>query len=246
MTAPLFFVDPDGLNGIGPSEMFVLAGDEARHAVVVLRIGAGEQVQIADGSGRVAQCTIVDTHVTSLALRIDEIVETNQPALRFVLMQALAKGDRDDQAIEAATELGVDAVIPWQAECSIVQWRGERGVKAHRKWAGVLRMAAKQSRRATVPELEAVVSGRMAVARLERAARVIVLHEVSTQHIGSIDLPNDGDVVVVVGPEGGVTSAELAAFEAVGGISTRLGPHVLRVSSAGPAALAILLADSRW
>lgn len=246
MTAPLFFADDGALALAEVDGELVLGGAEARHAAVVRRIGAGEVVQLADGSGRVAECRVVAAAPDALTVTVLAVHETESPAVRFVLMQALAKGDRDDQAIEAATELGVDAVVPWQAERSIVQWRGERGAKAHRKWAALLRAAAKQSRRPTVPDLEEVVSSRMAVDRLAAATTALVLHEDATVRLADVDLPDDGEVLVVVGPEGGITPGEVAAFEAAGGIPVRLGPTVLRASSAGPAALAVLAVRCRW
>jgi 16S rRNA (uracil1498-N3)-methyltransferase len=161
-------------------------------------------------------------------------------------VQALAKNDRDDQAIEAATECGVDEVVPWQAGRSVVQWRGERGEKARRKWDAVLVAATKQSRRSRRPVLAPAATTADLVARVRAAAAAYVLHEDATVPLATVVLPDAGDVVVVVGPEGGVAPEEVALLEAAGAVTVRLGSTVLRSSSAGPAALAVLSAMSRW
>jgi 16S rRNA (uracil1498-N3)-methyltransferase len=163
-----------------------------------------------------------------------------------VLVQALAKGDRDEQAIEAATELGVDEVVPWQAGRSIVVWRGERAAKAHRKWGSVVLAAAKQSRRATVPVVAPVAHRRGVTELVRQASLALVLHEDASTALATVALPPDGDVLLVVGPEGGIAPDELEAFTGAGARAVRLGDTVLRSSSAGPAALAVLSAAGRW
>jgi 16S rRNA (uracil1498-N3)-methyltransferase len=163
-----------------------------------------------------------------------------------VLVQALAKGDRDEQAIEAATELGVDEVVPWQAARSIVIWRGERAARSLRKWESVVLAATKQSRRARVPQVSQPANQAAVIRRIESAALALVLHEEAERPLAGIELPTSGDVVLIVGPEGGIAPDELTAFGAAGAVAVRLGPHVLRSSSAGPAALAVLSAAGRW
>lgn len=246
MTAPLFYVDPGVLDGLTSGAQVVLDGPEGRHAATVRRIGVGEPVLLADGCGALAEAVVAATAKDELTLTLEsaEVVAAAQP--RLVLVQALAKGDRDDQAIEAATELGVDEVVPWQAARSIVQWKGERGAKAHRKWESVVRAAAKQSRRPVVPVVAPLVSRDGLAARVSGSARTLVLHEEAADPIGSVDLPADGDVLVVVGPEGGISPDELDALVSAGGVPVRMGPTVLRSSSAGPAALAVLASRLRW
>ena len=246
MTLPLFLVEPAVVAQATVGSRVVLDGPEGRHAATVRRIAAGEQVMLADGAGLRLTCAVVAAGKAELELSVVDVCREPESRPRFVLVQALAKGDRDDQAIEAATEFGVDEVVPWQASRSIVQWRGERGDKARRKWESTVAAAAKQSRRARVPVVGELVTTKTLVARIGAAAAAYVLHEDATQSLAAQALPEDGDVLVVVGPEGGITADEVAAFEAVGALTVRLGDTVLRSSSAGPAALAVLSAAGRW
>ena len=246
MTLPLFLVEPATVAHATVGSRVVLDGPEGRHAATVRRIVAGEQVMLADGAGLRLTCAVVAAGKAELELSVVEVCREPESQPRFVLVQALAKGDRDDQAIEAATEFGVDEVVPWQASRSIVQWRGERGDKARRKWESTVAAAAKQSRRARVPLVGELVTTKTLATRIGGAAAAYVLHEDATQSLAAQGLPEDGDVLVVVGPEGGITAEEVAVFEAAGALTVRLGDTVLRSSSAGPAALAVLSAASRW
>ncbi|RNI20440.1 16S rRNA (uracil(1498)-N(3))-methyltransferase [Flexivirga caeni] len=245
MTSRLFFAAESALDGLAIGDTVSVTGEEARHAVVVSRFTTGEVVRVADGSGQVVEGAIVVAEPELLSVMVEKIHESAAAATRFVLLQALAKGGRDEQAVEAATELGVDAVIPWRADRSIVQWRGDRAVKAQRKWEALARAASKQSRRPAVPPIEPVVTSKSVLSRLADADAVIVLHEDAEQPIGEFDVPA-GEVVIVVGPEGGISPGELSAFQDVGARPLRLGPTVLRASNAGPTALAILLSRTRW
>jgi len=246
VTAPLFFVDAALLDGAGVGATVRLTGPEGRHAATVRRIGVGEQVLLADGTGTRATAVVQDAGRDELTLRLEAVEVVAAPDPRFVLVQALAKGDRDEQAVESATELGVDEVVPWQAGRSIVVWRGDRAAKAHRKWESVVHAATKQSRRPLAPVVAPLESTRALTARLRDAALALVLHEDAGTPLAGVALPADGDVVLVVGPEGGISPEELAAFEEAGAVAVRLGDSVLRSSSAGPAALAVLSAAGRW
>lgn len=244
MTRPVFVLEPDRFAGVGSS--VVLGGPEGRHAAVVRRIGPGERVDLVDGTGRRALGVVEAVGGAALTLRVEQVEHEPEPSPRLVLVQALAKGDRDDQAVEAATELGVDAIVPWQAARSIVQWRGPRGAKAHRKWVDQVYAAAKQSRRARFPVVEALVGTTDLTRRVAAAEAAFILHEEAQKPLAGAPLPPSGDVLVVVGPEGGIAPEEMAALQAAGGVAVRLGRTVLRSSSAGPAALAVLSAAERW
>jgi 16S rRNA (uracil1498-N3)-methyltransferase len=244
MTRPVFVLEPDRFATAGST--VVLDGPEGRHAAVVRRIGPGESVDLVDRAGRRAIATVETVEGATLTLHVVAVEEEPEPSPRLVLVQALAKGDRDDQAIEAATELGVDAIVPWQAARSIVQWRGPRGEKARRKWADQVYAAAKQSRRARFPAVEDLLDTAGLVRRVTAADAAFVLHEEADTPLAGAPLPGSGEVLVVVGPEGGITPAELSALTDAGGIPVRLGSTVLRSSSAGPAALAVVSAVQRW
>ncbi len=246
MTHQLFLGDPTAVGEVVVGSSLLLDGDEGRHAATVARLRAGEHYFVADGAGRRVLLEATDVDRVWVRGRVLEVTDEPEPAPRLVLVQALAKGDRDDQAIEAATELGVDEVVPWQAERSVVVWRGDRAAKSLAKWAAVVARATKQSRRARMPVTSPVVGLAPLVARAEASALTLVLHEDATEPLASVVLPESGDVLVVVGPEGGISGRELEALTAAGARAVRLGPTILRASSAGPAALAVLSARTRW
>jgi 16S rRNA (uracil1498-N3)-methyltransferase len=246
VTAPLFFVAADQLAGATLGAVIVLGGPEGRHGATVKRIGVGERVLLGDGFGQRADAVVESVGVGELHLRVQAVTQEPQPDPRFVLIQALTKGDRDEQAIEAATELGVDEVVPWQAMRSIVIWRGERAARSLRKWESVVLAATKQSRRARVPFVGALANQAGVIQRIEQAALAVVLHEEAALPLAGLELPPSGDVVLIVGPEGGISPDELGAFVNAGAVAARLGPSVLRSSSAGPAALAVMSAAGRW
>ncbi|WP_407344043.1 16S rRNA (uracil(1498)-N(3))-methyltransferase [Pengzhenrongella phosphoraccumulans] len=261
MSAPVFLAEPGSLAGFDAGSSYVLDGVEGRHAAVVQRRRAGERVDVVDGAGVRLVGTVEETTPDGLrVLVVDRVVEP-APDVVLVLVQALAKGDRDEQAIEAATEVGADAVLPWQAERSIVVWRADRAAKSLARWQAVVRAAAKQSRRAYVPPVQPVVDHRGLDARVRAVVGAggvaLVLHEQASVPLAEVALPvppaagdrevGTREVLVVVGPEGGITDRELAGLTDAGAQVVRLGPHVLRTSTAGPVALAILAQRlGRW
>jgi 16S rRNA (uracil1498-N3)-methyltransferase len=246
VTAALFLLDAGALEGVRVGSSVLLDGPEGRHAATVRRIGVGERVDVADGRGALARCTVRRVDQGAVTLVVDEREEIPEPSPRFVLVQALAKGDRDDLAVEAATELGVDEVVPWQAERSVVVWRGERGEKARRKWEQTVRAAAKQSRRARVPVVAELADRAQLADRVRAAALAVVLHEDAVEPLASLAVPTSGEVLLVVGPEGGISPSEVDALVMAGGTTCRIGREVLRSSTAGPAALSVLSARLRW
>ncbi|GEA89283.1 16S rRNA (uracil(1498)-N(3))-methyltransferase [Cellulomonas cellasea] len=257
MSAPVFLAEPGSLADARAGALHLLDGAEGRHAGVVQRRSPGERVDVVDGRGVRLECVVEGAQPDGVQLRVQARVEEPAPGVALVLVQALAKGDRDELAIEAATEVGVDAVVPWQAERSVVVWRGERAAKSRARWLGTVRAAAKQSRRAWVPEVGTALDDRGLVARVQETARrgglTLVLHEEASTPLASVALPAPGaagepvELVVVVGPEGGISQREVDALTEAGAVTVRLGPHVLRTSTAGPVALALLAERlGRW
>jgi 16S rRNA (uracil1498-N3)-methyltransferase len=246
VTHQLFLGDAAAVASATVGGTLVLEGDEGRHAATVVRVRPGERYLVADGAGRRALCEAEAVERTWVRGRVLEVTDEPAPQPRLVLVQALAKGDRDEQAIEAATELGVDEVVPWQAERSVVVWRGDRAAKSLAKWTAVVTRATKQSRRARVPLTSAAHDLAALVSRVQASALTVVLHEEAVEPLAGIELPQAGDVLVVVGPEGGISPRELEALTSAGGRPVRLGTTILRSSSAGPAALAVINAATRW
>ncbi len=245
MTPPLFLVD-EIADGIGGGDQLQLVGAEGHHAARVRRLGVGEAVLISDGAGTLLDCTVSAASPDGLVLEVRARRAEPAPQPRLVVVQALPKGDRAELAVEVLTELGADEIVPWAAARSIAQWLGPRGDKALDKWRRTAREAAKQSRRAWVPAVAALASTADVAARLA-AAHGLVLHEDAADPLSATIPPPAGDVVIVVGPEGGIAPDELAAFAAAGAQPVRLGPPVLRTSTAGAAALSVLSVRlGRW
>lgn len=243
MTLPVFLVTALPAGGSA-----VLDGPEGRHAATVRRLQVGEELVLSDGSGAQVRCVVETVLKDSLALAVLERWVVPDASPRVVLAQALVKGDRGELAVELATEAGVDGVVPWRAARCVTKWEdGPRGLKALERWRSTAREAAKQSRRARVPSVSSPV-GTPALARLvSSSALTLVLHESATAPLNSVKLPVDGDVLLVVGPEGGITSQELETLTAAGASVVRLGPNVLRASTAAAVALGALgVLTDRW
>ena len=242
MTPPVFYVDPSRLSG----DSLVLDGPEGRHAAVVRRVTKGERVDLSDGAGNVAECVVARVDEATVHLSVVDRRSEPAPRPRLVVVQALVKGAAED-AVTSMTEVGVDQIVPWAAERAIVQWEGARGEKSRARWQSAAREAGKQSRRARFPDVTELATTADVAARLRAASLGVVLHESATRSLATAAVPPAGDVIVVVGPEGGITDEELAAFTAVGAAACRMGPTVLRAATAGTAAAATLLSRTpRW
>ncbi|MCX4974583.1 16S rRNA (uracil(1498)-N(3))-methyltransferase [Streptomyces sp. NBC_00620] len=245
MTAPVFVVEHFDAGGGG---RYVLDGAEGRHAVSVKRLRAGEDVILTDGAGRWADCVVLDTEGKDrLIVQMDSVAEEPEEEPRITVVQALPKGDRGELAVETMTETGVDAIVPWAASRCITQWKDERGLKGLAKWRATAREAGKQSRRVRFPEVADAMTTKQVAALLAKADLAAVLHESGDEPLATAELPEQGEIVLVIGPEGGVSPEELALFTEAGARAYRLGRSVLRTSTAGTAAAALLLGRTgRW
>lgn len=226
-------------------DLVSLIGAEAKHAAVVRRLRIGEAVTVGDGAGVWLAGTAEEVSPARVDVRIAERVEHPAPTPRIVLVQALAKGDRDELAVQAACELGVDEIVPWQASRSVSRWEGPKAVKGRERWATIVREAAKQAHRAWLPDVVAPVSTTQ-LAERAREQRVLLLDPTAPVRLSEIE-PDDRDLVLVVGPEGGISEEELRRLTEAGAERVLLGDTVLRTSTAGPAAIAVLsVALGRW
>jgi 16S rRNA (uracil1498-N3)-methyltransferase len=245
MTAPVFLADPETL--AGADDVVVLDGPDGRHAAVVRRLRAGEPVVLTDGRGTSADCVVVEASRSGLVCQVRGRRTTPPPSPRFVVVQALPKGDRAELAVQMLTEVGADVIVPWAAARCVVQWRGERATKALQRWRRHAREAAKQARRSWIPEVPGLAGTGDVAALLQASALPLVLHEEAERALAGVEVPSAGDVTVVVGPEGGLTDEEVAQLTGAGATAVRLGPSVLRTSTAGVAAVAALLSRTpRW
>ncbi|WP_022890169.1 16S rRNA (uracil(1498)-N(3))-methyltransferase [Agromyces italicus] len=233
------------LAALAPGAELRLTGDEARHAVTVARVRPGERISIGDGRGVVVRGQVVATAPRELTLLAEEILVEERPEITVTLVQALAKGDRDELAVQAATELGVDAVVPWAAARSVSRWEGPKAEKGRARWAGIVREAVKQSIRSWLPEVASITTTAQLPTRFA-GVRMLLLEPTATMPLSELR-PDGRDLALVVGPEGGIAPEELAKLTAAGAEPVRLGASVLRTSTAGPAAIAVLNAAlGRW
>jgi 16S rRNA (uracil1498-N3)-methyltransferase len=242
MSAPMFLV-----TALPEHDSIVLDGPEGHHAATVQRLRRGEALLLGDGRGSTAAAVVRDVGRGSVTAVITRRQYAQPPDPRLVVVQAIAKADRGELAVQAMTEVGVDEIIPWTALRSVAQWRGERGDRSRQRWLDTAREAAKQSRRAWLPEVGQATSTAQVRARLGAAAGALVLHEEATTTLSRVPLPECGDLMLVVGPEGGIAAEELAAFQRAGATPVRLGGTVLRTSTAGLAGLCVLSVRlARW
>jgi 16S rRNA (uracil1498-N3)-methyltransferase len=243
VTAPVFLCERERLDG---AEL-TLEGPEGRHAAAVRRLRPGERVDLTDGAGAVAECVVRETLKDRLRLDVLRRYDVERPALRLTVVQGLPKGDRGELAVEMMTEAGVDVIVPWAAARSITQWKGDKVAKALGRWRSTAREAGKQARRFHLPEVADLASTAQVERLLSEAALGLVLHEEATEPLSGVALPAEGDIVMVVGPEGGVSEEELARFTAAKAAPVLLGPTVLRTSTAGVAAASVLFSRTgRW
>ena len=245
MSLPVHWVE--SLDDVSPGGRVTLEGDEAHHAVAVRRLRVGEAVAITDGRGTTVIGSVTETGKRRLTVVAERVESVPEPAPRICVVQALPKGDRGELAVEVLTEIGVSTIVPWGADRSVAVWRGERVDKGLSRWRSTAREAAKQARRAWFPEVAGLASTADVTALVTEASVAVVLHEEADASLGEVALPEHGTIVVVVGPEGGLTDDELARLRAAGADAVRLGAEVLRTSTAGVAAVAALLSRSaRW
>ncbi|WP_298038396.1 16S rRNA (uracil(1498)-N(3))-methyltransferase [uncultured Microbacterium sp.] len=226
-------------------DIVALTGAEAKHAAVVRRLRVGEQVTLGDGAGIWLEGVVTDVSASLVNVEVTGRRAQDAPTIRLFLAQALAKGDRDELAVQTSCELGIDGVIPWQATRSISRWEGAKAVKGRERWATIVREAAKQAHRAWVPPVaEPVTTGQLIAASEGR--RMLVLDPTATTKLSQIRA-DERDMVLIVGPEGGIAPEELAKFDEAGAERVLLGDTVVRTSTAGPAAIAVLsVALERW
>lgn len=244
MSLPVHWVE--SLDGIRPGDRVEVEGDEAHHAVAVRRLRVGEQLTLTDGRGTTVLGSVLDAGKRRLGVSVERVDRVDEPTPRVTVVQGLPKGDRGELAVEVLTEIGAATIVPWAAARSVAVWRGDRIEKGLTRWRSVAREASKQARRSWFPEVAALASTADVAALVASAPIAIVLHEAADAWC-ELPVPAGGTLLVVVGPEGGLTDEELAAFTDAGARVVRLGAEVLRTSTAGVAAVAALLSRTpRW
>lgn len=238
----------EGADGAASASVVHVRGADARHAATVARVRAGESLRVGDGAGLVVHGAVAAVEPGDVALTIDRVERYERPRPSIHLVQALAKGDRDELAVQAATELGVDGVIPWQAARSVSRWDSAKAVKNRERWQTIAREATKQSIRPWMPVVEPLATTAQLAARAGEST-VLVLDPTAEHALAALSSHDLGhrDILIVIGPEGGIAPEERDALVVAGAHCVRLGASVLRTSTAGPAAIAVLSAAlGRW
>ncbi|WP_413602163.1 16S rRNA (uracil(1498)-N(3))-methyltransferase [Curtobacterium sp. Curtsp57] len=245
--ASLYLVE--SLDGVGVGGSVTLDGAEGRHAVKVSRVRVGETLRLSDGQGTVVVGAVSSLGRDSLSLTVSDVLVSSRPVPSLTLVQALAKGGRDEMAVQAATEVGVDHVVPWSAARSVSRWEGAKVAKGRARWQAIAHEASKQAIRSWVPSVtDPVTTAALAASASSAGVVLLVLDPTATERLATWEPPADAtSISLVVGPEGGIDGSELERLSAAGAVLVRLGDTVLRTSTAGPAALAVLQSRlGRW
>jgi 16S rRNA (uracil1498-N3)-methyltransferase len=245
LTTPVFVCAAGQL----AKDRITLAGPEGRHATTVRRLAPGERVDLTDGTGLLAECEVVAARPGSGELDLLVLARRAEPepACRVVVVQAIVKGDRGELAVELMTETGVDEIVPWSAERCVARWRPDRENKALARWRSTAREASKQSRRSRFPVVTSQARTADVITRIRGASLAVLLDPRANALLAGVPLPERGEIVLIVGPEGGITAGESADLIAAGAVQARLGPTVLRGSTAGAVAGALVLSRcGRW
>jgi 16S rRNA (uracil1498-N3)-methyltransferase len=240
---PVFLSDPAAL----AADVVVLDGPEGRHAATVRRLVPGERADLTDGAGLVAECVVTVAGAGELELRVLARRSEPRPDPALVVAQALPKGEHGPLAVDLMTEGGVDVIVPWAARRCVTRWEGARGDRALARWRAAAVQAAKQSRRAWLPEVTAPASTADLARRVGAASLAVLLDPAAPVPLSGLGLPSGGDILMIVGPEGGISPEEMAQLTRAGAVAARLGPTVLRASSAGLVAATIVASRAgRW
>ncbi len=226
----LFFVD-DLPTTVGSTYEF--SNEDAFHAIKVLRLSAGEVFTLGDGDGRWSKVVAEKVNKKSMTVKVLDSGFEEPLAQHFTIVQAVPKGDRVKESIELSTEGGVDRIIMWKSARSI--GRSEDKLE---KLQMTAREASKQSRRLRIPLVTSATSIDALVDEIAKADLALVLHESATAAISSSVTQGAARILLIIGPEGGLTDEEVESFAAAGAKVVLLGRPILRSAHAGLAALA--------
>ena len=253
MSAPVFLLPPSAdtqggpLAQCTPGASVVVGGSEGRHGAQVLRLRTGEAVELVDGAGRRVIGAVADVDRGGFVVAIDRVSDELAPSPRITVVQGIPKSDRAQLAVQMLTEAGADDIVPWQAERSVAKWTGKKIIAGQEKWAATAAAATKQSRRSRLPEIGQPVAASEVALLLGTATLALVLSESASARLSRVSMPQAGSIVLVIGPEGGITQEENSLFDQAGALTVRMGDSVLRTSTAGVCATSIVMARSgRW
>ncbi|MGA0112968.1 MAG: 16S rRNA (uracil(1498)-N(3))-methyltransferase [Candidatus Nanopelagicaceae bacterium] len=227
---PLFIVD--NLPNSGSLE---IDGDEAKHAISSLRIKNGELISVTDGKGGRADAQVISVTGKTFVVELNNYQQEPSSQIKLTVVQALTKGDRARETIELLTEAGVDQIIPWSAQRCVGQWKDD----ALEKWRVWSKEATKQSRRSWIPEISEIQTTIDIVKRVKDSELSLIFHETGEKKLSQVlSEKSPSSLLLIIGPEGGISETELEAFKLAGAIEVSMGKPVFRSAHAGAAALA--------
>ncbi|WKD58893.1 16S rRNA (uracil(1498)-N(3))-methyltransferase [Corynebacterium caspium] len=258
MSLPVF-LHPD-LSTATIGSVVELAGPEARHAITVKRLGIGSEIELVDAQLNRRIRAMISHTAGKAALQAEVLgISDEIPAdPRVSIVQAIPKAERSELAIDLGTQAGADAFIAWQSQRTVAKWTaGTKAEKGIAKWQTQAAQSAKQARRATIPAVSGPLNTAQVVQWLEKERaenlaagqnlQILVLHEAGATALKDTPVIQSGHIVLLIGPEGGISPEEITQLEAVGAQIVVLGPEVLRTASASMVALAALgMVTPRW
>ena len=247
MSSAIFYIDILPKAG----ELAIINEKEAIYALNIRRIRVGEYIHLGNGTGTLCFCIVEKSNKNSLTVRALQLISISPPKLKIKVVQAIPKSDNSGLAVQLATEAGADIISAWQASRCVSIWQGSKINKGLKRWKDVAISASKQSRRAYIPEIEGLISTTKLIKQVSNSTSngsiVLVLHELAAMSLASQKLDKFNSIVIIVGPEGGISNGEMTMLAKAGAKAVRLGPNILRTSTAAAIALgAIGASTERW
>jgi 16S rRNA (uracil1498-N3)-methyltransferase len=224
--------------------MMSLTGDEAWHAIKVLRLKIGNEIEVVSPDGQAARVCVVDLKVDEVVVELRELVDRiSEPPIQITLAQSLPKGDKFDYIVQKAVELGVQRIVPLVTEHCVVKYDAAKQQQKINRWQKIAAEAAKQCHRTVVPSVEELTVFDELLVNFAGASTLLLFYE-QEDKLGVKQILQqavNSSFVLIIGPEGGFSKTEIALATKRGAHVVSLGPRILRTETAATAALAVVM-----
>lgn len=229
------------------NEEMSITGVDVKHIGKVLRMQPGDKLQVVSDDGVSALAEVTAISETTVTVRCLEVLaESHEPAVKITLAQGLAKGEKMDFIIQKAVELGAYSIVPVAMEHSVVRLDGAKADKKVERWQKIAEAAAKQSKRDIIPQVQAVQSVSQMLANNNCKTKIIAYEcedrmslKTALREAGQLD-----DLLLIIGPEGGISEGELAKTREAGAVPVSLGRRILRAETAGLVAMSAIFYET--